>query len=219
MLDIYICEDSPEQLAFAKTTISDYCIMRNLDAAVVLASSNPTEIIAHYKSTQNPSLFFLDIDLKSDINGIELASHIREESSKKKTFIVFLTTHTEMTLLTFQYKVEALDFIPKDNHENIKRRIGECIDIAISRHIDTTDSKGKTLQISVDDKIIILDSDEIISIETTHIRHKLRLYTHTRTLEFNAELKHIETQLDSRFIRCHKSYIAIQLFIKRNQNV
>ena len=203
MLDIYICEDNKKQREFISSFISDYCIFRNLDADVALASHDPNEILTHYENAENPSLFFLDIELKAEINGIELASRIRKQH--KKASIVFLTTHSEMTLLTFHYKVEALDFIIKDSQDNIKRKIADCINISYKRQFVTDESK--TLRISVDDKIIFLDIDEIIFIETTMVRHKLRLHTSKRILEFNGELKALENQLDERFVRCHKSFI------------
>ena len=203
MLDIYVCEDNAKQRAFVAGFISDYCATGCLDAALVLASPSPEEILAKYKETDSAALFILDIALKSELNGLELARTIRDEN--KKAFIVFLTVHPELTMLTFQYKVEAMDFIVKDNPDNIKRRIAECIDTAIAR------SKGrdadKLLQIAVDNEIIILDMNEIIHIETIGIRHKLRLYTKSRIIEFNAELKDIEARLDERFVRCHRSVI------------
>ena len=205
MLDIYICEDNEQQRAFAASFISGYCAIGGLDAAVVLASHSPEDILTHW-SGQNPALFFLDIDLRAGMNGIELARRIRERGqSVPKVFIVFLTTHTEMTMLTFQYKVEALDFIAKDNPDNIKKKIGECIDVALRRH--TANGSSKTVRINVDDKVVFLDMDEIIYIETTHVRHKLRLHTKSRVLEFNAELKAMGERLDGRFVRCHKSYL------------
>jgi len=203
MLDIYVCEDNAKQRAFVAGFITDYCATQNLDAALVLATPSPAEILAKYKDADNAALFILDISLKAEVHGIELASRIREQG--KKAFIVFLTVHPELTLLTFQYKVEAMDFIVKDSPDNIKRRIGECIDIAVARHIGP--GAAKILQIAVDKEIIFLDMNEIIHIETTGIRHKLRLYTKTRIIEFNAELKAIESRLDERFIRCHKSYV------------
>ena len=203
MLDIYICEDNAIQREFVASFISDYCVFRDLDAAVVLACPSPEEILAHYENAQNPALFFLDIELGARINGIELASLIREQG--KKASIVFLTTHSEMTLLTFHYKVEALDFIIKDSPDNIKRKVAECVNTALERH--TQGGKAKALKITVGDKTLFLDRDDIILIETTPIRHKLRLHTKNRTLEFNAELKTMEEQLGDRFVRCHKSYI------------
>jgi two-component system response regulator AgrA len=61
MLDIYICEDNPKQREFVAGFVSDYCIFRNLDAGVALASGNPNEILSHYKGVLNPALFLLDI--------------------------------------------------------------------------------------------------------------------------------------------------------------
>lgn len=204
MLDIYVCEDNAKQLAFVAGFITEYCATYNLDAALVLATPSPDEILDMYEDAANAALFILDISLKAGLHGIELASRIREQG--KKAFIVFLTVHPELTLLTFQYKVEAMDFIVKDHPDNIKRRIAECIDVAVKRN------KGphavRTLQIAIDDEIIILDMNDVIYIETTGLRHKLRLYTKDRILEFNADMKSVEARLDERFIRCHRSYIV-----------
>ena len=203
MLDIFICEDDDKQREFVAAFVSDFCIFRNLDAAVALASSSPYEILDCYKNTQNPALFFLDIELGAQINGIELASHIRGQG--KKAFIVFLTTYSEMAHITFQYKVEALDYIVKDGQDNVKKKIADCINTAISRHMGK--NKCKLLKITVGDRIIFLGMEEIIYIETTQVRHKLSLHTINRALNFCGELKTMEEQLDERFIRCHKSYI------------
>ena len=210
MLEIYICEDNAKQREFVTNFIKDFCIFRGLDADVVLSSPDPNEILTHYKNAQGTALFFLDIDLQAEINGIELATKIREHG--KKSVIAFLTTHSEMTLLTFEYKIEALDFIIKDSQDIIKRKIAECINTTLERHTEM--GKSKTIRVTVEDKIIFLDMGEIIYIETTQVRHQLRLYTKRRVLEFNGELKTIEEQLDERFIRCHKSYIVNKEKIK-----
>ena len=203
MLDIYVCEDNKGQLEFISTFIADYCVIRNEDARVVLATSSPDEVLAHYKESQNPALFFLDIALGVEMNGIGLASEIRKLG--KKATIVFLTIHPEMVFLTYQYKVEALDFIVKGTPEDIKDRVRSCIEATIARNIIS--DQAKTLQIKIYDKVIFLNMDDIICIETTAMRNKLRLYTMERRLEFNGELKAVEALLDERFVRCHRSYI------------
>jgi len=207
MLDIYICEDRTEQRTAIAAFISDYCKTHKLDATLALSTHSPAEVMAHFMGQdKNPALFFLDIGLQAEINGIELARQIREQAApNRKVFIVFLTVHTEMALMTFQYQVEALDFIAKDSPDNVKKKIAACIRTALKRQVGI--SRTKTVQISVDKKALMLDMDEIIYIETTHVRHKLRLHTKNRAIEFNAELKQMEAQLDDRFIRPHKSYI------------
>ena len=204
MLDIYICEDNATHREFVASFISDFCIFRNLDATVALASADPYEILAYYKTVKNLSLFFLDIDLGAEINGIELANRIRKQDDKAA--IVFLTTHSELALLTLQYKIEALDFIIKGNSADVKKKIAECISIVYKRYTGEDKADSKKIMVTVGDKIIPLDMDDIIYVETT-AGHKLRLHTKNRSLDFNGELKGIEEQLDERFIRCHKSYV------------
>ena len=203
MLDIYVCEDNKGHLELVSTFIADYCLIRNEDAKVVLATPSPDEVLAHYKKSKNPALFFLDIALGAEMNGIGLASEIRKLGGKAT--IVFLTVHPEMVFLTYQYKVEALDFIVKGTPEDIKDRVRSCIETTIARNVNI--KQAKTLQIKVYDKVIFLNMDEIICIETTALRNKLRLYTMERRLEFNGDLKTVEAQLDDHFIRCHRSYI------------
>jgi len=203
MLDIYVCEDNRSQLDLISTYISNYCIIRNEDARLALSTPEPDEILEHYKTSGNPALFFLDINLNAQMNGIGLASEIRKLG--KKATIVFLTVHSEMVFLTFQYKVEALDFIVKGTAEDIKERVRSCIEATIANNF--VKDKAKILQIKVYDKVMFLDMDEIVSIETTTMRNKLRLYTIERRLEFNGELKSLEAMLDERFIRCHRSCI------------
>ena len=204
MLDIYICEDNEKQRKHIASFISEYCLAQNLDAEVVMVSSSPREIIIHYETAPNPSLFFLDIELGAEINGIELASLIREQ--RKKAAIVFLTSHSEMTFLTFQYKVEALDFIVKDNQDNVTRKIAECINTAMERLVPLTPIQ--TIHVKLGEKVVALDMNEIILIETTPIKHKLRVHLRNRTVECSAELKALEEMLDGRFIRCHRSSIV-----------
>ena len=203
MLDIYICEDNEIQRKHIAAFISRFCLAQSLDAEVVMASSSPREIITHYETALNPSLFFLDIELDAEINGIELASLIREQ--RKMAAIVFLTSHAEMTFLTFQYKVEALDFIVKDNNDNVTRRIAECINTALERLAPPASTQ--TICVKLGEKVVSLDMSEIILIETTPVRHKLRIHLKNRTLECSAELKALEEKLDGRFIRCHRTSI------------
>ena len=203
MLEIYICEDDFKQQSQLSAFVENYCVMQNLDARVILASHSPEDVLVAYGRSENPALFLLDIELRSEINGIELASRIRQHN--RRASIVFLTVHPEMTYLTFQYKVEAMDYILKGNFEAIKPRVMECIQMALERNILA--ENVKTLQIKVYDSIVYLEMDKIIYIETSELRNKLIAHTKNRRLEFNGKLKQIEEKLDDRFVRVHKSYV------------
>ena len=69
MLDIYICEDNKKQLSLFTGYIRDALLIENLDMQIVLASSDPDEILEGMKASSNMGVFFLDIDLKSRRSG------------------------------------------------------------------------------------------------------------------------------------------------------
>ena len=205
MLDIFVCEDNDAVRQKVTQLISNYCLFAELDAQLVLSTESPTVMLETFKHSVNPVLFFLDIDLGVEIDGMELARQIR--ALNKETFIVFFTTKSEMLPVTFRYQLEALDFIVKDaTDEEINERIRSAIDTALLRHIKT--GNKKTFQVKSDEKTIILPMEEIIFIETTGVRHRLTIHTQNRRLTINGDLKKIEADLDDRFMRCHQSYLV-----------
>ena len=209
MLEIYICEDEANIRKKMAKVIGDFALVSELDTELVLTTGNPSLILDSYKNTNNPVLFFLDIDLGTEMNGIELAEKIRAEN--KEAFLVFFTTKSEMAPLTFKYQLEALEFITKDDaEEEIRKRIINSIKTAVTR--STKSSSGKIYQIKHDDKLIMLPMNDILYIETTPIRYKLNLHTTRRRLTISGELKKIEGELDDSFIRIHQSYL-----VNRNQ--
>ncbi|MDY4306465.1 hypothetical protein SNF32_00085 [Enterococcus mundtii] len=51
---------------------------------------------------------------------MELGKQIRQYDPTAK--IIFVTTYTDFVYLTFLYKVEALDYIIKDNEEQLQQK-------------------------------------------------------------------------------------------------
>lgn len=172
---------------------------------IVQATADPHVILKEIRTAENTGHFFLDIDLKSDMNGLTLAQRIRQ--IQPRCFIVFITSHSEMSFLTFQYKAEALDFIVKDSTEHIKAKIHECLLDVSSKYTSLNNSITRTFTINQNDKRIVIDYSDILFFETSSNIHKIILHAKKRVIEFTGQLKDIEQQLDYRFYRCHTSYI------------
>ncbi len=206
MLKVFICEDNKEERERFSKIISDIILIENYDIELELVSSNPNELINHIAKNDFSGLYFLDIDLKSEINGIELAAKIRKYDSRG--FIVFITTHAEMSYLTFIYKVEAMDYIIKDDYNRIRERIGQCIEDANTKYSAKTTELQKIFTIKSVDKIINIEYKKILFFETAPIIHKVIVHAIDRQIEFYAKMKDIEKRLDDRFYRCHKSFIV-----------
>lgn len=85
MIKVYICEDDTKQLQTLQQLVSKVIIERQLDMGFGLTSADLHEILAHVKSQQpTQAVFLLDIALNSDINGIQLASQIRDLGIRSK---------------------------------------------------------------------------------------------------------------------------------------
>lgn len=206
MLKVVVCEDNDKQRELFTSIIANTIIREELDINLSLSTANPMKVLEFITSNSEESfLYFLDIDLNSKINGIKLAEKIREVD--QLGFIVFVTSHSEMSFLTFEYKVEAMDYIIKDNQSKIKERINSCISKAYERYT----ARGKTdkiFSLKTEDKVINIKYSDILFFETSDTIHKVKIHEVNRLVEFYGKLKDIESQLDERFYRCHRAYIV-----------
>ncbi|MCR4943468.1 MAG: LytTR family DNA-binding domain-containing protein [Clostridium sp.] len=206
MLRIFIFEDNSIQQNKFKKIIEDIVMINDYDMETSLSTSNPYEILDYLKANPTSGIYFLDVDLRSDINGIQLAEEIRKYDPRG--FIIFITSHAEMSYLTFLYKVEAMDYIIKDNYNNIRQRIYDCIQNANEKYQTISNNSEKIFSIKANDKIVNINFNDIIFFETSSTIHKVILHCTNRQIEFYSKMKEIEQNLDDRFCRCHNSFIV-----------
>jgi len=206
MLSIFICEDDKKQRERLEKTVTDYVMIENLSMKVALSTDDPTVLLDYLKKNpKTTGLYFLDVDLQHKMNGIILATKIRELDVLGK--IVFVTTHSELSYLTFIHKVEAMDYIIKDVPEDIQKRVQSCIDVAYERYLDDKHPDKKTYTVKVGDQMLNFPYDEVMFIESSEIPHKLVLHLENGQLEYYGTLKEVE-QVSPGFYRCHKSVIV-----------
>lgn len=206
MMKLYLCEDDAQQRNHLKNVIENVVLIENLDMEFSCDTDNPYALLDKVASEDSVGLYFLDINLKTDMTGLTLAKEIRKYDPRG--FIVFVTTHSEMSYLTFMYKLEALDFILKDDPEELDRRVRECVLKANERFSSANNKTKAGYSIAVGDKIYTVDYDEILFFETSANAHKVILHCKTRQMEFPGKIKEIERDLDDRFYRCHRSFLV-----------
>lgn len=212
MLKVFICEDNINEQEKFKKIVENIIIIENYDMELALSTHNPYEILDSIKDTETSGIYFLDVDLNTTINGIQLAEQIRKYDPRG--FIIFITTHAEMSYLTFIYKVEAMDYIIKDNFKNIQHRINECIRNAYTKYITKATDIQKVFSIKVADKIINIPYNKILFFETSPTIHKIILHCENRQIEFYSKMKDLENMLDDSFCRCHTSFLVNKNNIK-----
>lgn len=212
MIDIYVCEDFEEQREVLTRYVKSAILIQEYDMKLKVSTDDPDIIIEELKSSKNTGLYFLDIDLQSDKNGLALAREIREYDPRG--FIVFVTSHSEMSFLTFRYKVEALDFILKDDPKQLQHRICECIENVHTKYMKITKGEGKTITITRGGRKITLEYNHIMFFETSANEHKIIVHTENKSIEFFGKMKDIENEVGDDFIRCHRAYLVNKRNIK-----
>lgn len=205
MIPLYLCEDDGMQLKRLVSLIENMTLIYDWDMSIVAAVSSPAALLAAASTTKpETAIYFLDIDLKSDMDGVTLATEIRKFDPR--AFIVFVTTHDEMVFYTLQYKVEPLDYIIKDSPD-FTNQIKSSLQNAYNKYQVPNIPILDTIAIPVEKRVIILPMDDIMYIEPSYQAHKIVIHKINERLEITSSLKNIKKKLDERFVHCHKAYI------------
>jgi DNA-binding LytR/AlgR family response regulator len=75
VLGVFICEDNEVQRKQVTSFIRKYLLIEELDMAIKVSTGDPEEILDYLE--QHPDsrgIYFLDVDLKCEMNGIELGA-------------------------------------------------------------------------------------------------------------------------------------------------
>jgi len=217
MLHIMICEDNDVQRAHIEGIVNKY-LRGDDDMVLTLSTANPAEILENIQahSIQN-GLYFLDIDLQSDIDGFDLATKIKEIDISAT--IVFITTHSELVHNVFLLRIEAMEYILKDSPpEDIKKRIIECIQTAYQRLLAGKHTGRRYFTAKIGTSKVNTPYDDIVYFESSiRPRNKILLHKVDGELEFYGTVADI-ANLDSPFFQCHKSFVVNMNYVVRVEN-
>lgn len=209
MINIYLCDDDLDQVMLWKKVVENTLIIEDLKSNMTLrcATTNPNEILSLIGSNKDTGLYFLDIQFGTNANaGLTLAQDIRRLDPAG--YIVFITTHDNMAAITYQYKVAALDFIIKDDPQQIHSRIYDCMKTALENYQLIHSGKDNLLTMKVGGNYVRIKQDEILYIHSSEESHKVDIHTVNGIHQVPGTLSSLDTLLNSLFWRCEKSTIV-----------
>lgn len=192
MYPIVICEDDPIQRQQLDQLVENYILFHSNLFKIELTAAGPTEVLNYLtKSEPENGIYFLDIDLKADIDGIKLAEEIRKVDVQAE--IIFVTTHDELAPLTLKRKVAAIDFIEKDQPlDDYRNEIYDALGYAKKIIDETRTVQKKGFSFEVGTQVYNLDRSEVIFLEASEIPHRLNLYSTNGKFEFYGKLTDLE---------------------------
>jgi len=168
-------------------------IKNDIDAKIGLYTDKPEKVL-EYEKENIVDVLILDINLNSNISGIDLAKDIRKRN--KKAYLIFSTGHLEYSLVA--YSVKTFDYLPKP-------LTLERLEITLNRLLDDLSNNSYKRFIKLNNKTIINEND------ITYIKKdgmKLIFCTSSKNYETYSSFNKITNLLPKNFVRCHKSYIA-----------
>lgn len=170
MREIIICEDNRIQREQIKKYIQDYIEIQGYDLKITLLTDKGEEVIRYISEKGiREGIYFLDIKLEDTISGLTLGSLIREEDPLGN--VILVTAYEEYSPLVFEYKLEAMDYILKEDPDKMKARIRDCLDVIIERRIKQTKSAQDLFKIKDDNGVRFFREEEIFLFSTTNKPH------------------------------------------------
>lgn len=212
MLSIAILDDNIKLLEEYERLLPALFEKNNIEGQIVIATSDYREFIREVRN-QSVNVCIIDINLRSEVNGIFIAKRIRKE--KLKTEIIFCTGMLEFMHEAFD--VNAYHFVVKP----ISRNLEKCL-VKLSKEIDERKKTNGIIEIKTGSRIYYIPLDSI-----SHICRegaKSIIYTKKHILEVYESLESLLEQLnDERFIRCHRAIVINKSYLdyvdKKNKEI
>lgn len=219
MLKVVLCEDNEKALDILKQWVEKIIHDEQYQyVEICKTSTRPSEILEYIDTQRDQKdlfAFFLDIDLRNQINGIMLAEYIKEHLSESK--IVFITAHSHLGMEVINKHIEPFAYLTKPLKLEVFKIHFDSLYQTYQRYNET--NKNITIMLSAFGKSQIAELDHIVYIETDPekegyiIVHEISgRYYHKSTL--SRFLEEISQKRDS-FIQVYKSYIVNTKYITK----
>ncbi len=193
MLNFALCDDNLKLLDRLEKMLENIFTKNNFEATVSYKSTDTTNML-DFVSNNKVDVIMLDINLKCNKSGLDLAEAIRKIN--KDCYIIFTTAHLEYAMIAYKFK--TFDYLAKpityDRLEETILRLFDDINGTPKRYI------------KLDNKNTLVDASEVHFIKRDGM--KLVFHTSCRDYEIYSSFNKFQDRLPDSYKRCHKSCIA-----------
>ncbi len=202
MIHIAICDDEKYMSDHIRSFVSDFFHKKNREISLRMFSSG--EDLLSYNGQID--ILFLDIQMR-DMDGMETARRLRADQFRG--FLVFITVLKEMVFRSFE--VQAYDYLVKPVDDKQFEKTMERL------YASMQNASEESLLVQKGYEGRIIAKDEIIFCEIIDRKIYLNLIS-GEVVDYYERIEKLETKLDNRFYRCHRSYIINLKHLKGYKN-
>ncbi len=205
MINIYLCDDDNDILCRIRTALERKICVENYDMQVACAAATAEELLCAIK-VRGRGIYFLDVDLKDGKwDGFRLGQEIRRRDPHGT--LVYVTGYGDLAWRTFQYHLEAFDYIIKEA-EQTGPAAARCLAAIHDRLLSERQDPVEVFSFRAADGVRHVPLSDILFFETAPTAHHVWLHTPCSRMEFVGSISELEAELGERFVRIHRGYLA-----------
>ena len=207
MIPVYLCDDAPSVRRAVRSELEKEILISGYDMEVVCDTGSPRKLLDAARENGKRGIYFLDVDLKDGkYTGFTLGQEIRREDTRG--FLVYVTAFGELAFETFRYKLEALDYIVKDDPEKMFRGIRRCLNVITERVQNEQEEDRPYFTVKFMDTVRHIPVDDILYFETGGKSHRIILHGIKGNIDFTGSIRELQKSLGKQFLRVHRAYLA-----------
>lgn len=205
MIGIYLCDDDGAVRHQIQTALEWKILAENYDMQVVCSAANAGELLAAAENERR-GIYFLDVELKDGVwDGFRLGQELRRRDPHGT--LVYITSYGDLAWRTFQYHLEAFDYIVK-GQTPVGPAASRCLEEIQARLLAERQDPAELFTLRTGDTVRHVPLGDILFFETASAPHHVLLHTVNSRMDFLGSLNELEAQLGDRFIRTHRAYLV-----------
>ncbi len=205
MIGIYLCDDDDNVRCQIRTALEQKILVENYDMKILCSAAHAQGLLDAAENGKR-GIYFLDVDLKDEQwDGFRLGCELRRRDPHG--ILVYITGYGDFAWRTFQYHLEAFDYIVKGS-EPIELSASQCLEEIHARLLAERQAPSETFTLRTGDMIRHVPLNDILFFETAPAPHHVFLYTSNSRIDFLGSLNELDMQLGHRFIRTHRAYLV-----------
>lgn len=139
------------------------------------------------------AIFFLDIELDQDQNGVNIAEKIRQSNPNAQ--IIFVTAYDRYAPLTYRRRIGAIDYINKSEPDiEIMKRLNETLLGALENLENVENNKNSQFLYKIGRRTQTINQSDVLYIMNSSIQHKVVMLTKHGEAEFRGNVSQIKTK-------------------------
>ncbi|MCI8355054.1 MAG: response regulator transcription factor [Lachnospiraceae bacterium] len=205
MIGIYLCDDEDAVRRQIQSSLEQKILAENYDMKIMCSAAGAQELLDTVKDGSR-GIYFLDVNLKDrEWDGFRLGQELRRRDPHG--ILIYITSYKDLAWRTFQYHLEAFDYIVKEPAQ-AGPAAARCLTEIHIRLLEERRNPAQTFTVRTGEMVRHIPLCDILFFETASVPHHVLLHTSNSRMDFLGSLGELEALLGESFIRTHRSYLV-----------